>query len=118
MECIKLVALIELCLDSTLDLHTPVITLAPANNTKIERRELNLTFNATGSERVPYNWLLPNKTTVTSNTLQVNNINRNDAGNYSCTASSTVNSATLIASTIITITVFYKCTFDIFFICT
>ena len=92
--------------NSTLDLDTPVITLAPPNNTIFEGRSLNLTCNAISSESITYNWLLPNRTTVTGSILQINNINRNDAGNYNCTASSTVNSTTLTTSTITTITVF------------
>ena len=103
------------CHYSVLDLDTPMITLASANNTIIEEGTLNLTCNSTSSESVRYNWLLPNKTTVTSNILQINNISRTDAGNYSCTASSTVNSTTLTTSTITTINVFCKCTIDIYF---
>ena len=103
------------CHYSALDLDTPVITLAPDNNTVIEEGALNLTCNSTSSESVRYNWLLPNKTTVTSNILQINNISRTDAGNYSCTASSKVNSTTLSTSTITTINVFCKCTIDIYF---
>ena len=103
------------CHYSALDLDTPVITQAPANNTIIEEGTLNLTCNSTSSESVRYNWLLPNKTTVTSNILQINNISRTDAGNYSCTASSKVNSTTLTTSTITTIKVFCKCTIDIYF---
>ena len=106
------------CLCSTLDLNTPVITLAPPNNTIFEGRALNLTCNAIGSEAITYSWLLPNGTTVTGSILQINNINGTDAGNYSCTASSAVNSTTLTTSTITTITVFCKCTIDGFFICT
>ena len=117
-EKMKLIALIELAFDSTLVLDTPVITLTPANNTINEGRALNLTCNAIGSESVTYNWHLPNRTTITNNILQINNINRLDAGNYSCTASSTVNSKTLTASTTTTMTVFCKCTIDLFFICT
>ena len=103
------------CHYSALDLDTPMIPLASANNTIIEEGTLNLTCNSTSSESVRYNWLLPNKTTVTSNILQINNISRTDAGNYSCTASSTVNSTTLTTSTITTIKVFCKWTIDIYF---
>ena len=103
------------CHYSALDLDTPMITLASANNRIIEEGTLNLTCNSTSSESVRYNWLLPNKTTVTSNILQINNISRTDAGNYSCTASSTVNSTTLTTSTITTIKVFCKWTIDIYF---
>ena len=103
------------CHSSALDLDTPVIILAPANNKVIEEGALNFSCNSTSSESVRYNWLLPNKTTVTSNILQINNISRTDAGNYSCTASSKVNSTTLTTSTITTINVFCKCTIDIYF---
>ena len=107
------------CLHSNLDLDTPVITLAPPNNTIFEGRALNLTCNAIGSESITYNWLLPNRTTVTGNILQINKITRSDTGNYKCTASSTAdNNKTLTASTYTNITVFCKCTVNIFFICT
>ena len=65
----KAIGLMELVfiLPYLLDLDTPVITLAPSNNTIIARRALNLTCNAIGSESVTYNWLLRNRTNVTSN---------------------------------------------------
>ena len=100
--------------DSTIDLDTPVITLARANDTIIEGRPLTLTCKATGSESVTYIWLLPNKTNVISNILQIDNINRSDAGSYNCTASSTANNKTLTASTTTNITVFCKCTINTF----
>ena len=103
------------CHYSALDLDTPVITLAPANDKIMKEEPLNLTCSSTSSGSVTYKWLLPNKTTVTSNILQINNISRTDAGNYSCTASSKVNSTTLTTSTITTINVFCKCTIDIYF---
>ena len=102
------------CLDSSLDLDTPVITLAPANNTINEGRTLTLTCNASGSESIEYNWFLPNKTNIISNTLQIDNINRREAGNYNCTASSTADNKTLTAFNNTTITVFCKCTIDMF----
>ena len=94
--------------DSTIDLDTPVITLARANDTIIEGRPLTLTCKATGSESVTYIWLLPNKTNVISNILQIDNIS------YNCTASSTANNKTLTASTTTNITVFCKCTINTF----
>ena len=105
-------------LNSTLDLDTPNITLAPANNTIREGRALTFTCIATSSESVTYNWLLPNKTNVVSNILQIGNINRSDAGNYNCTASSTANNITLTASTTTNIAVFCKCTINMFCIST
>ena len=104
---------------STLDLDTPVITVAPQINTIFEGRTFNLTCKATGSESITYNWLLPNRTTVTGSILQISNINRNDAGNYKCTASSTAdNIKTLTALTTTNITVFCKCTINMFLIST
>ena len=96
--------------ESTLDLDTPMITLTPV-------KSLNLTCNTTGSDSIMYNWLLPNRTTVTSNILQIANINRSDAGIYNCTTSSTTGNKTLTAFTTTTITVFCKCTINMFFIC-
>ena len=96
--------------ESTLDLDTPMITLTPV-------KLLNLTCNTTGSDSIMYNWLLPNRTTVTSNILQIANINRSDAGIYNCTTSSTTGNKTLTAFTTTTITVFCKCTINMFFIC-
>ena len=94
-----------------------MITLTPVNNTIIEGRALNLTCNTTGGDSIMYNWLLPNRTTVTSNILQIANINRSDAGIYNCTTSSTTGNKTLTAFTTTTITVFCKCTINMFFIC-
>ena len=102
------------CLDSSFDLDTPVITLAPANSTINEERTLTLTYNASGSESIEYNWFLPNKTNIISNILQINNINRREAGNYNCTASSTADNKTLTVFNNTTITVFCKCTIDMF----
>ena len=74
-----------------------------------------MTCNATGGESITYNWFLPNKTTVTRNIVQINNINRIDARNYNCTASSTAgDNKTLTTSTTTTITVFCNCTIDMF----
>ena len=77
-----------------------------------------LTSHTTGNELIMHNWLLPNRTTVTSNILQRANINRSDAGIYNCTALSTAGKKTLTAFTTTTITVFCKCTSNMFFICT
>ena len=122
-ESIKLIGLMErlqiyvgICLDSTWDLDSPNITLAPANQIIIEGRALTFKCIATGSESVTYNWLLPNKTNVVSNILQSDNINRLDAGSYYCTASSTANNKTLTASTTTNTTVFCKCTINMFWI--
>ena len=76
-----------------------------------------LTSNTTGNELIMHNWLLPNRTTVTSNILQRANINRSDAGIYNCTALSTAGKKTLTAFTTTTRTVFCKCTINMFFIC-
>ena len=103
--------------ESTLDLDTPMITLTLVNKTIIEGRALNLTCNTTGSDSITYNWFLPNRTTVTSNILQIANINRSDAGIYNCTTSSTAGNKTLTAFTTTTITVSCKCTINMFFIC-
>ena len=86
----------------------------------IQRRCDNryLTCNTTGNELIMYNWLLPNRTAVTSNILQRANINRSDAGIYNCTALSTAGKKTLTTFTTTTITVFCKCTINMFFICT
>ena len=92
------------CHDSTLDVDTPLITLTPANNTVFEGRALNLTCNAIGSESVMYDWLFPNRANVTSNILQINNINRLDVENYGCTALSTISSKLLTAATTTTMT--------------
>ena len=92
-----------------------MITLTSRSNTIIEGRALKLTCNAIGSESIMYNWLLPNRTTVNSNILRIDNINRSDAGNYKCTALSTVGNKRLVVSTTTTITVFCKWTVLIFF---
>ena len=104
-----------ICLYFTVDLDTPVITLTSGSKTITEGRALKFTCNAIGSESIVYNWLLPNRTTVNSNILQIDNINRSDAGNYNCTASSTVKNKILRASTTSTITVFCKWTVIMFF---
>ena len=60
-----------------------MINLAQANSTIIEGKPLNVTCSVTSSEPVSYSWLLPNRANVTSNILQINNISKLDAGNYS-----------------------------------
>lgn len=60
-----------------------MINLAQANSTIIEGKPLNVTCSVTSSEPVTYSWLLPNRANVTSNILQINNISKLDAGNYS-----------------------------------
>lgn len=96
--------------DSSVDLDTPVITLTPPSNKINETEALTLNCFASGSETdVQYKWFFEDNTLVISNdTLQLNNINRNQTGTYRCEAFSAVGEKNLTRSNTTTITVTCK----------
>ncbi|MXV52347.1 hypothetical protein GS399_15335 [Pedobacter sp. HMF7647] len=76
-------------------LTTPVITTQPQSQTVNEKGNLNLSVTSTGSN-LTYQWKKDTQdiSGATAATFTKNNVEKNDAGNYSCTISNSAGSVT------------------------